>query len=275
MSDMDNAVTATADAAVDLTAYDVILVNSSAGKDSQAMLHVIATQAKAAGVLDRVHVVHATFDEEWAGTEALARQQAAAYGLPCYVVRHPKGSLLEAVRARGMWPDARSRYCTSDFKRGQVSKQITSLVASHPAFRLRPVTVLNCMGIRAAESRARAKKVWFAVDERNTNSRRVVTTYYPIFKLTVDQVWATIREAGTPVHDAYKAGMPRLSCVFCVFAPKAALMRAGQLNPELLAKYVQVEKEIGHRFTQALAISDVQDALARGEQPGTIKTWEM
>ena len=42
----------------DLTTYDQILVNSSAGKDSQAMLDVVNEQAEAAGVKDRVVVVH-------------------------------------------------------------------------------------------------------------------------------------------------------------------------------------------------------------------------
>lgn len=48
-----------------LTDYDVILVNSSAGKDSQASLDVVVEQARAAGVLDRVVVVHADLWCAW------------------------------------------------------------------------------------------------------------------------------------------------------------------------------------------------------------------
>ncbi len=39
--------------------YDWLVVNSSAGKDSQAMLGVVAQQAKDDCVLDRLVVVHA------------------------------------------------------------------------------------------------------------------------------------------------------------------------------------------------------------------------
>ena len=50
----------------DLRCYDVILVNSSAGKDSQASLDVVAAAARRAGVLHRVVVVHADLGEaEW------------------------------------------------------------------------------------------------------------------------------------------------------------------------------------------------------------------
>jgi hypothetical protein len=42
-----------------LTDYDIILVNSSAGKNSQATLDVVAGAARDAGVLDRLVVVDA------------------------------------------------------------------------------------------------------------------------------------------------------------------------------------------------------------------------
>ncbi|MBQ1166093.1 phosphoadenosine phosphosulfate reductase, partial [Streptomyces sp. A73] len=42
----------------DLTEYDVILVASSAGQDSQAMLDYVAECARAADVTSRVVVLH-------------------------------------------------------------------------------------------------------------------------------------------------------------------------------------------------------------------------
>jgi hypothetical protein len=46
--------------------------------------------------------------------------------------------------------------------------------------------------------------------------------------------------------------MPRLSCCFCIFSPRSALLLAAKHNPELLAQYVAVEKQIGHRFRKEL-----------------------
>lgn len=42
----------------DLRSYDVLLVNSSGGKDSQAMLDHVVRLAREAGVADRIVVVH-------------------------------------------------------------------------------------------------------------------------------------------------------------------------------------------------------------------------
>src|SRR3990172_3275915 len=103
------------DRLMDLTAYDVILINSSAGKDSLAMLDYICEMAREQGVLNRVTVVHADLGRvEWAGTRELAERQAVAQGVPFRAVSRPQGDLLTHVEERGMWPDSARRYCTSD-----------------------------------------------------------------------------------------------------------------------------------------------------------------
>jgi 3'-phosphoadenosine 5'-phosphosulfate sulfotransferase (PAPS reductase)/FAD synthetase len=307
---------------VRLERYDWIVVNSSAGKDSQAMLHEICRQASALGILDRVVVVHADLGRvEWKGTRELAEEQAKFYGVRFVVVRRKQGDLLDHVRARAAklradgklapawpsstaryctshhkenqvaqvltqlveetrsgaspWPSSTARYCTSDHKRGQVATAITALVKERPARDGRRVRVLNCMGLRAAESSARSKKLPFQLNANQTNGKRVVHTYLPIFGWSVAKVWETIKASGCPSHYAYELGMPRLSCCFCIFAPKNALMLAGKHNPELLAEYVKVEQEVGSKFRVELPLAEVKAALDRGEEPGEIQTWEM
>ena len=78
-----------------------------------------------------------------------------------------------------------------------------------------------------------------------------------------------------PHHPAYDLGMPRLSCCFCIFSPRSALLLAAKHNPALLAEYVAVEKRIGHRFRQELSLAEVQDSVAEGEQPGQVGDWFM
>ena len=250
--------------------YEVILVNSSAGKDSQAMLTELVRRADLEGVRDRLVVVHADLGRvEWTGTKALARRQAEHYGLRFESMARPQGDLLAHIEQRGKFPSATARYCTSDHKRGQVAKVITRLVGetigAAPWGHLdRPVRVLNCLGIRAQESTARAKKTPLVLDARLTNSKRTVTTWFPIFDWTTDQVWRVIRASGVEHHAAYDHGMPRLSCVFCVFAPKSALRIAGRHNPDLLDAYVALEERIGHTFTHAMSIASVRDAIRSG-----------
>lgn len=259
---------------VDLKDWDVVLVNSSAGKDSQAMLDLVAERAKTAGVSDRVVVVHADLGRvEWAGTRDLAERQAKHYGFRFVVVRREKGDLLDQVEARGMWPDRGNRYCTSDQKRDQVMKLITRLVTERYDGS-QPIRILNCMGLRSAESPARAKLDPMERNERASNGKREVWTWLPIHDWSKEQVWERIRASGVEHHPAYDLGMPRLSCCFCVFSSRSALMLAGQHNPELLAEYVRVEQKIGHTFRKDQTIQEIQEALAKGEQPGEISTWE-
>jgi 3'-phosphoadenosine 5'-phosphosulfate sulfotransferase (PAPS reductase)/FAD synthetase len=259
---------------VDLAAFDWIVVNTSAGKDSQTTLKVVVDQARAAGVLDRVVAVHADLGRmEWTGTRALAEQQATLHGVRFIAVRRERGDLLAQVAMRGMWPDRGNRYCTSDQKRDQIAKVFTQLVRSTPKLGRR-VRILNCMGLRAAESRDREKLAPLTLNRRASNGRRTVINWLPVFAWSIEEVWADIRASGIPHHPAYDLGMPRLSCIFCVFSSRPALILAGKHNPELLAEYVAVEKRINHRFRNDQSIAEIAEAIERGEEPGPITTWE-
>jgi len=258
----------------DLASYDFILVNTSAGKDSQVMLDVVCKLAAERGVMDRVVAVHCDLGQaEWAGVAELAKEQCDHYGVPLRIVKRPQGDLVEQIRARGMFPSSKARYCTSDQKRGQVWKVFTALVRESGVTG-RPVRILNCMGLRMAESTARAKKLTAAFDangqytehSKASNGKRTVTDWHPIADWTEAQVWERIEDTGVRHHEAYDLGMPRLSCAFCIFAPKAALLIAGRANPELLDTYVELEAEIGHRFTDRMSILEIRDAIEAGEQ---------
>jgi 3'-phosphoadenosine 5'-phosphosulfate sulfotransferase (PAPS reductase)/FAD synthetase len=257
---------------MDLTAYDLILLNTSGGKDSSVMAWNVTKMAEAQGVKDRLVLGHATFREEWDGTVEIVRQQAAQLGLPFHVVTRGEG-LLDYVRRRKMWPSSMARYCTSDFKRAPIDKLITKLA---PGLERR-LKVLNVMGLRAEESPARAQKVGFKVNDRRTNGRRHVDDWLPILSMKIWEVWETIKANAIPQHVAYSLGMPRLSCRFCIFAPKAALVLAGKQeeNKELLREYVAVEKEIGHSFRKDFKIAEVLAEVEAGKDAGPVADWKM
>ena len=269
---------------VDLTTYDWIVVNTSAGKDSQAMLSHMVARCDALEIpRSRIVALHCDLGRvEWQGTTELAQKQAEMMGVRFEVESRPQGDLLEHVEAQGMWPSSLCRYCTSDHKRGQALKVLTRLAREFRDSDKRVVNILQCLGIRAEESPARSKAVPLSKEKRATGKGTIknVDMYYPIFDWTVDQVWAEIARSGLPHHFAYDLGMTRLSCVFCVFAPKAMLMIAGTHNRELLEEYVAVEARIGHTFRDGFKIADVKDALDRGETAGVIadedvKCWDM
>lgn len=259
-----------------LAAYDILLVNISAGKDSQASLDVVVAQARAAAVLDRVVAIHADLgDAEWDGVPDLAAEHAAHYGLRFELTSRTAAdghteTILERVAVRGMWPDAARRWCTSDHKRGPIRTVMTRLVAElRDSGRVsgRPVRVLNIMGLRAEESRARARRVAYAHNPSASNGRRHVDDWYPIHQFSLTDVWDRIAMAGTRPHPAYAAGMTRLSCRFCVLASRADLVCSARLNPKLADQYAAVEAATGHTFRADLSMADIIAEARGAHQP--------
>lgn len=283
----------------DLSSYDVLLLNTSGGKDSQAMLDYLVELAREAGVLDKLVTVHCDLGRmEWPGTRELAQRQAEEfYGLPFVVISRPQGDLLTHIRQRGMFPDAARRYCTSDHKSGQVAKVITALVderrnaagwVRNPdgSYEKRKVRILNCLGMRAQESPKRAKMLPLSYDPTHwskppkkdgtpgkPHGKRHVERWLPLHGWSEAQVWERIAVSGVPYHPAYDLGMPRLSCSFCVLASKGALIRAAQLRPELAAEYATVEAEIGHDFRQGLPMRRIIELAATTTTPPVIEDW--
>ncbi|GGZ23439.1 hypothetical protein GCM10010387_15760 [Streptomyces inusitatus] len=294
----------------DLASYHRIVANLSGGKDSIAMLVELLAHAEAAGVTDRIVVVHADLgDAEWEGTRDLAAEHAAAYGLRFEVVARTGSGLIERIEERGMFPDAENRWCTSDFKRGPVRRLFTALVRElEAAGHTGQVRILNVMGLRADESPARRKLIAFTHDGAWTcpcrecrrrraiaepykakklpvpkhartghgasNSLRHVDTWLPVHSWSTDDVWRTVRESGLRVHDAYQAGMPRLSCVFCVLASRSALVRAAQLQPKKAARYAAVEAKIGHRFRLDVSMAEIIAEAEATPAVAAVACWE-
>src|SRR5712691_9649277 len=99
----------------DLARYDIILINISGGKDSQASLDETVRAADAAGVRDRLVTVFCDLgeDDEWPGTLELAAEHAAFYGIRheivCRIADGKQQTLSEHIEARGMWPAAATR----------------------------------------------------------------------------------------------------------------------------------------------------------------------
>jgi 3'-phosphoadenosine 5'-phosphosulfate sulfotransferase (PAPS reductase)/FAD synthetase len=270
----------------DLAAYDWILINSSGGKDSQAMLSHVVGLADAAGVdRSRIVVVYADLGRMvWPGTREIAEAQAGMLGVRFEVVRREKGDLLDYVREKNArrraegktgtqtlsWPAAGPRWCTSDLKTGPVRTLITRRVdqtrQAHPG---RRVKVLNTLGIRSEESADRAKQKPFDVDPANwsstarnpdgtpkPHSKRAVDRWYPVFAWTWAQVWQEIRRSRLPWHWAYQY-VDRLSCVLCVLAPLRHLVLGAYFNPDLAQDYQDAETETGHTFKPDLSVAAV------------------
>jgi 3'-phosphoadenosine 5'-phosphosulfate sulfotransferase (PAPS reductase)/FAD synthetase len=264
---------------LDLRSYDHIIINTSGGKDSQNVMRQMVALAEVQGVKDRCMAVHCDLQSvEWFGVKELVKAQACYYDLPLHFVKRPQGDLLQNIRERGMFPGAGTRYCTAGHKRGQVLKLFTLLARRIRESKFRKAKILNVMGHRAEESCEREQLLPFNENWKVgqiSNSRRQIDIVYPIHHWSLPKVWDEIRLSCLPRHYAYDLGMPRLSCAFCVFAPRNALMIAGYYNPELLDRYCEVEQEIGHRFKKSLPIISIRTALQNGERAKMSEDWKM
>ncbi len=70
------------------------------------------------------------------------------------------------------------------------------------------------------------------------------------------------------VRQADALGIPRLSCVFCMYAPEAALVLGGRHNPELLNAYIDVETRTGFTMKPGLSLKVIRERVQAGEAGG-------
>lgn len=278
---------------IDLSAVDYIVINSSGGKDSQAMFSHVVDLARAAGVIERIVALHVDLGRmEWAGTTELAVAQAAHFDVPIYITR--KGGylaratinlegdadheqliadgttnaktatdLLDRVRERAAanpsrppWPSAAARWCTSDFKRGPARRFFTWLAQNHHGQQTlqRPVRILSAMGLRAEESANRARQPVYKTSVVATRVQQV-DEWLPIHRWSTPDVWREIQSRGAPWHPAYDLGMSRLSCALCVLASSRDLTIGARHNPALAAEILAVEHETGYTFLPGRSIA--------------------
>lgn len=200
-----------------------LVVNHSGGKDSTRMLGLVRQKFPNVGTYA---VMADTGFEHKApvSAEDWARSRCAEFGLDLTVVRNPKRTYLEMVEQRGMFPSPQFRQCTSDLKRGPIEKFIRALPHS---------VVVNCIGIRAEESNARARLSPLSVNQSLSTRRRTVYNWLPIYDRTLSDVLAwhwvnAIRLHPVYVPEYHNDGttggyLKRLSCRVCIFSTDADL----------------------------------------------------
>ncbi|MFJ2745453.1 phosphoadenosine phosphosulfate reductase family protein [Streptomyces sp. NPDC087440] len=251
----------------DFDAHDVVVALTSGGKDSGALVHEVCTQADAAGQLHKVRVLHCdlgtTAEEqlvEWPGAEDIARAHAALYAalydVPFAVRRSARWpSLWERMMSHGRWPGHWATYCRSDTKTAAGRDYVDEV--GRELNLGRPPRAGYAMGMRAEESRARAKKPVLEVHRMTgKGTLRRVTTWLPVHHLTTAQVWDTHQHHGIPHHEAYDLGMRRLSCRACPLAGAKDLVRSAQLNPALFAEYAAAEPAMG-QFKPSISLAQI------------------
>ena len=220
----------------------LVAVSSSGGKDSQAMTILLSGIVPA----EQTVVVHAPLGEaEWPG---VIRHIADTMPTDVPLIFAPMASgksLLQRIEERGKFPGPQLRFCTSEHKTGPIQRELRRYLKANPRFGGR---LVNCLGIRRDESSARARRVPWRRNDRMSVAGREVFDWLPIFYLSTEEVFRVIRDAGQSPHWIYRH-LSRCSCSFCIFSSVEDLRRAAELRPDLYARYVEIERRIGHTLS--------------------------
>ena len=195
---------------------------------------------------------------------------------PIFAKGDPWGTLLDYYYGRALqlamsgrekvrpFPDmGNARNCTSEYKTHPIYDYFKFMAQRwvQSAKRGRPFRVLDAVGLRAEESPGRAKLVSFETKQKNQSKQR---PYYcdgpwspvkldhdkwlPIFCWEEKEVYDYIRKRRLPMHRAYKLGMPRLSCVVCVFHNLPINVISAYYNPKVYKEFMELEESTGHKF---------------------------
>jgi 3'-phosphoadenosine 5'-phosphosulfate sulfotransferase (PAPS reductase)/FAD synthetase len=268
----------------------IFYVSHSGGKDSQAMYAHIREHVPH----DQIRVVHADLgDVEWSGVQDHIRYTVDHEILIAQAI-HKDGrrkDFFSAVMDRRQMldrtgrqdtpamPSNVNRFCTSDLKTGPIWKAMKHDARANLESRI----IVNCVGIRGAESPRRQKTInqrgTLNLNKKNSNKTWTCYDYWPIadwhcrtdhdFDPTTmnDDVFGAIAQAGQEPHPAYAAGNDRLSCMFCIFGSTSDLKHAARANPGLLARYIKLEQDSRSTMFNGQSIKDkVWGELTRREQ---------
>jgi len=219
---------------------DVIFWSHSGGRDSQAGLSLI----KRMGLLHKVVIVHSDLGEmEWEEMKPWIEQNS--FSLPVHVVK-AEMDFFEMVKKYMRIPSGRQQFCTDFLKITPIAAFIHDYM-----YKNNLKTAINATGMRAEESKRRAKKNPFQkskMTQPRKHPEHLIHDWLPIFRYTHKEVGEEIKLAGQKEHRIYGEGFSRLSCVFCVNGRIGEHKKAALLRPKLARKIADMERSVGRAY---------------------------
>jgi 3'-phosphoadenosine 5'-phosphosulfate sulfotransferase (PAPS reductase)/FAD synthetase len=135
----------------------------------------------------------------------------------------------ELVRWKGMFPSRTRRFCTQFLKVFPMQKYIAGL----------DYDVVNAVGVRAAESVARAQlPEWEWADGFDCEVWR------PLIRWSEADVIAIHQRHGLRPNPLYLLGARRVGCYPCIYSNKAEIRRIADTDPERIVRIRKLEGEV-------------------------------
>ena len=129
--------------------------------------------------------------------------------------------MADLVRKKGTFPSRLRRFCTEDLKVRPISRYYASVEVALN------VEIVNVVGIRAAESRARANLAEWEWNDAFDND-----TWRPLLAWSEQDVIDMHARHGLAPNPLYLRGAERVGCFPCIFARKSEIALVAKLMPE-------------------------------------------
>ncbi|WP_086740428.1 phosphoadenosine phosphosulfate reductase family protein [Erythrobacter colymbi] len=251
-----------------------VVFNLSGGKDSSAALFAAMPMLDALGhPRDRRIAIHADLGRaEWDSTAQTVASIAARADIALTIRQRQSGDLFdrwnqrfEAGKARyealstynliGPWSSASLRFCTSEQKAQVIGPYLARLLAGE--------TIIQVIGIRRDESRARAiAPDWkhdtrFAANGNRAGTRMMI--WHPVIDWSTADIFAFHEANAIPLHEAYtRYRSSRLSCRYCVLQSLADQQAAASApsNQEAFIHLVELEARSTFSFQPGRWLAD-------------------
>ncbi len=233
----------------------LFIINHSGGKDSQAMYLYLTRELLIPR--DQIVVIHAVLPGvDWGGSEDHINATVDEPVIYTQANKTFRDMVLKRNQDRPedpSFPSPQYRQCTSDLKRDPINKEIRRICKETGIY-----DVVNCIGIRAQESPARAKKDPYKLNKRMSKAGRTVYDWLPIFDWTEKEVFDYIEDQGQKPFWTYGEGMKRKSCMFCIMACESDIRTAARLAPEKFREMVELEERTNSTMFNGKSLTEIQ-----------------
>lgn len=255
----DNVVAVTPDVEVLLDKHVPVCCSVSGGKDSDAMAIAVSRYLDKIGHQGPRLLVHADLGRvEWRDSLPSCERLAARLGWELLVVRRQAGDMLARWQKRWAnnvaryaelscvklilpWSTPAMRFCTSELK--------GAVIAAALKKRFPDQDIVDVTGIRRQESENRRRMPISAPNSRLARRDHIGLTWNPIIEWPVEDVLATIADAGLALHEAYRSyGSSRVSCVLCIMSSIPDLNASVSCPDNLDVYRMMVELEADSTF---------------------------
>lgn len=173
----------------------------------------------------KVEVVRADFSRELAQHKSYLLREWPKQGIAAALIEEaaamhePTGNpFLDLCISKGRFPSRMAQFCTSSLKEVPITTEVVGPMLRHGP-------VLQWLGIRADESRHRARQPRFNHHESGSMLWR------PIFHWSAEAVWQQHRRHGLAPNPLYAMGMGRVGCMPCINCRKAELRSIAERFP--------------------------------------------